>query len=172
MKSSGNAKKTAFCAVFAAAIVAILTVGSLIDVLDFSLALIAGTVVMIVDLEFSEGYAWSVFTVSALLSFLLPVRSAPLFYTLFFGWYPLFRKHIRNLSRFLRILIKAVLLNALTTAMLFASVYLFGAEREPLWMILVTFLLANLVMLLYDPALDRLSAFYLFHLRDRLGFHR
>ena len=86
---------------FAALVVAILAVGSLIDVLDLTLALFAGVLVMIVDVEFSEGCAWSVFAVSAPLSFLLPVRTAPLLFVLFFGWYPLFRKHIRKLPRWL-----------------------------------------------------------------------
>ena len=122
MKKSGKAKKTAFCAMFAALAVAILAVGSLIDVLDLSLALLAGVVIMIVDLEFSESYAWSAFAVSALLSFLLPVRTASFLYALFFGWYPLFRKHIRTLSRWLRILIKIVLFTLLCAIALFASV--------------------------------------------------
>ncbi|MBQ3865460.1 MAG: hypothetical protein II776_01060 [Clostridia bacterium] len=170
MKKESPAKKISLCAVLAATVVAILAVGSLVDVLDISLALVAGAVVMAVDLEFSEGAAWSVFAVSAALSFLLPGKSAVVLYALFFGWYPLFRKHLTRLPKWLAFLLKLLTFDLLMGAYLFLSLRFFGAESGPVWMLALTAVLANLLFLLYDPALDRLAAVYVLRIRPRLGF--
>lgn len=168
MKRPSPARRIALCAVLSALCVAILAVGSLIDVLDFSLALLAGMVVLVAQTEFSRGYGWFVFAVSATLSFLLPVKTPALLFTLFFGWYPLVRFRLVPLKKWLRILIKIVLFNALVALFVFASVFLLGAEREPWWLTALTFVLVNLVFALYEPSLDRVTRFYVLHLQDRL----
>ena len=172
MKSSSAAKKTALCAMLAALSVAILAIGTLVEVLDISLAVIAGAAVMLADLEFSEKHGWSVFAVTALLSFLLPNKSPSLLYALFFGWYPLFRRHLASWKKWLRILVKFVLFNALIAAYLSLSLLLIGPLQTPFWMLILTILAANAMFCLYDPALDRLTALYVLRFRDRLGFHR
>lgn len=170
MRRNGNARKVAFCAMLSALVVAILAVGSVIGVLDLSLSLIAGAVVLLADLEFSAGYGWSVFAVSGVLSFLLPVKTPAFLFVLFFGWYPLFRKAIFRVKKPVRILIKVTLFEVLTAIYLFVSMHFLGAAEQPFWMTLLIALSANLMFGLYEPALDRVIRFYEDRLRGKLFF--
>lgn len=170
MRDPSNVKKISICAMVAALCVAVMALGSLIDVLDASLSLIAGVLVLIVDLEFTGAYSWSVFLVAAPLSFLLPLKSPAILFAGFFGWYPLVRKALDRLAKPLKWLVKLVFFNLLFALYLSLSILFFGVEEGPGWLLAVTAVLGELFFILYDLALNRFIFLYFMRFRHRLGF--
>lgn len=170
MRDGSGAKKISICALMAALCVAVLALGSLVDVLDASLAMIAGVLVWIVDVEFSSAYAGSVFATAAVLAFLLPMKSPAVLFAGFFGWYPTARKCLDRFPKALQWLVKLLLFNVLMALYLYLSVRLFGVESGPVWLWGVTVALGETLFVLYDLALNRFLFLYFLRFRDRLGF--
>ncbi len=83
------------CALCASLSVVIMGIGAAIEVADLTSALLSSLLVWMVQIEFGTKYALSVYTISALLAFLLlPVPFPAFYYTLLFGWYPPFKQQI------------------------------------------------------------------------------
>ena len=162
-------KKIAVGAVFCALCIAILSLGSVVETLDLSLAVLAGMIVMIIDTEFAWRVAVCVYLVSGLLALLLPLKTPALFFLAFFGWYPVAKKKIELFKPFVARLVKEILFNVFVVLFLFVSAYVTGT-KEAFWIYAGVFVLANAVFILYDILTDRLLLFYIMKIRKRLGF--
>ena len=90
----------------AALCVVILFLGSIVESLDISLAILAGLVVMIVSTEYADRVGFFVFATASVISLMLPVKSAGILFLAFFGWYPLVQKWIQMLKPFFCLVIK------------------------------------------------------------------
>lgn len=153
----------------AAMCVGILSLASLLDVLDVSLAVLAGLVVCVCSVEFGDKFAWAVYLVAGLLSLLLPQKGAGVFFLLFGGWYPIMQKKFLSLKPALSWMLRLFVFNLILFLFLFISAKLLGGEALG-WIYLPLIVLANFCFVLYDILLGRVIVYYIVRLRGRLRF--
>ena len=155
--------------------VILLSIGALLQVLDLSMAALASLTVVFGVIELRGKYPYLIYAVTAVLSMLLvPVKTAPLVYLLFAGYYPILKALLeRYLPRAASLLAKVLIFNLALFLAAFLSVKLFMTELPAEWLARwwLLFLLTP-VFLLYDLALTRLITAYLFKWRARLRFLR
>lgn len=151
--------------------VVLLALGSLIDVIDLTTAVIASLLCTYAVIELGGAYPWGIWAVTSLVAFLLlPIKTPALFYALFFGFYPMLKMKAEKRNRVLEWGIKlctfhlSAILLALFANLFFPSL-LEGLEH--LWMILLLYAVALLAFILYDICLTRLITLYLVRLRTR-----
>lgn len=168
MKST---KKLTLTALLAALSTVLLTLGSLIEVLDLSMAAIVSCVVIFLRVELGGGYPylfWGVTTAASLL--LVPSSSAALLFALI-GLYPLAKAVLERRRPVIewscKLLLAAV---ALTAFVLIAKFVLFLPDAILTGWLLPAFLAIALVaFVLYDIALSRLLIFYGLRIRPRIS---
>ena len=158
-------KKTALAGLFSALSVVILLLGSIIDVLDMSVAAIASFIVALILIELKGKYPWLVYAVVSVLStILLPNKFGVLLYVCFFGWYPMLKfvldSKLKNAA--LRALCKFAAFALGTASMLLLYVKLFSGVifEEGQNLIALTVILSVLAFFVYDLALGRLLLLY------------
>lgn len=152
-----------------------IALGSLLDVMDLSAAVLAALVVLFCVLEMGYGYAAMVYlTVSVLSVILLPNKSAALLFALLFGYMPIVKFWFeRKLGR-LSVIPKLIIYN-----LLFGAVVTFGAELtgftvENAWSVppaaiyALYFVLANILFAVCDLLFARMARFYFFRIRERI----
>ena len=155
--------------------VVLLYIGSLVEALDLSAAVLASLACIIAVIEYGKGAPWAVYGVTSVLSLiLLPVKTPAAFYAIFFGFYPILKEKIERRPRLLQWVIKEVIFNVSLVIMGFA-VYFLSTTGDNLLLespliIAATVVMAELAFVLYDIALTRLISFYIIKLRNRLKF--
>ena len=155
--------------------VVLLYIGSLVEALDLSAAVLASLACIIAVIEYGKGAPWAVYGVTSVLSLiLLPVKTPAAFYAIFFGFYPILKEKIERRPRLLQWVIKEVIFNVSLVIMGFA-VYFLSTTGDNLLLespliIAATVVMAELAFVLYDIALTRLISFYIIKLRNRLNF--
>jgi len=157
------------CSLMAALCVVIMSLGSLVESLDFSLAVLAGLVVMILSSEYGDPAAFAVYLVSGLLALILPLKTTAIFFLIFFGWYPIMQKKINMLKPLLARVVKFLIFNTAMGLLLFVSAFVTGTTDTPV-IYGITAILANFCFVLYDTLLDRFLIWYILKLRNRLKF--
>ncbi len=168
-------RRLTVAATLAALGVVLLALGSLVEVLDLSMAAIASLAVTFAVIELGGKYPFLVYLVTALLAILLlPIKTPALFYACFAGYYPIlkalfeghFSRPVSWLFKLLTFWVATVLTLVLGVKLLFplgiAWQWWYAALSVPL----------SLVFWIYDLALTRLITFYLLRLRGRFGFLR
>ncbi len=173
MKSS---MKLAFSGVMAALSVVVLFLTGVAPMATVALPALAGCLLIPVVAEAGLSWGFGVYGATAVLGvFLVPDREAFLIYVLFFGYYPaLFAMLGRIRNRVLRYAAKLGLFNAAAVGEVLLSVYVLGIPFESFGMLgpvgpVLLLLLANVVFVVYDFALDGLIAQYFRRLHPRLG---
>jgi hypothetical protein len=162
-------KTLTVASLMAALCVVILSLGSLIESLDLSLAIFAGLVILILSAEYGDRVALTVFCVVSLLSFLLPQKSAGLFFLALSGWYPVAQKKIQMLKPFLCRIVKFSLFNFVLVLLMLLSFFVTGIP-ESKWVYGTLAVLGNLCFYCYDLLLDRILLWYWMKLRPHLRF--
>lgn len=157
------------CSLMAAMCVAILSIGSLFESLDITLAIFAGLVVLVIATEYGDRAGFSVYAVAGILALLLPVKSPAVLFLALGGWYPIVQKKINMLRPFYAFVVKALILNAVLAALLLLSALVTGIV-DATWVYAVLFVIGNLCFYLYDILLDRVMLWYILKLRKRLKF--
>lgn len=153
----------------AAMCVAILSIGSLFESLDITLAIFAGLVVLVIATEYGDRAGFSVYAVAGILALLLPVKSPAVLFLALGGWYPIVQKKINMLRPFYAFVVKVLILNAVLAALLLLSALVTGIV-DATWVYAVLFVIGNLCFYLYDILLDRVMLWYILKLRKRLKF--
>ena len=153
----------------AAMCVAILSVGSIVESLDVTLAILAGLVVLIISTEYGERWGIAVYAVAGILSLLLPIKSASVMFLALGGWYPIAQKKINMLKPLFALLLKFLIFNVVLAALLLVSAFVMGVEDAP-WIYATLFIVGNFCFYLYDTLLDRFMIWYILKLRRRLKF--
>ena len=149
----------------------LLAVGALFQVLDLSMAVLASLVVIFAVIELGGKYPYLIYAVTSVLSMLLvPVKTAPLAYVCFAGFYPIVKAALeRRLHGGRCLLAKLAVFNVCFALIALALIKLFTALSPALWMLWLI-PLANFVFLLYDLALTKLITAYLMRWRQRFTF--
>lgn len=159
-------------AVFSALGVVLLALGSLLQVLDLTMAVLASFLVILAVIELRGRYPYLIYAVTAVLGLLLcPVKTAPVVYLCFAGYYPIIKARLEaKLPRVLCWIIKIVIFNAGLALALFLSVKIFTVLVVPaVWYYFLLPLLTG-VFILYDIALTRVITAYVLRWRQRFTF--
>ena len=176
-EKSLRTKRVAVSGMMVALGVIILYLGSLIEVLDISMAAIASLLCIIAVIEYGRIYAVMVFGATALISMLLlPSKFPPALYTLLIGYYPILKEIIERIGKkgfnkgasVIHWIIKIVFFNVALIAFALVAIYLLALPESAKWMQITMILLANATFVIYDVALTRLISTYIFRLRSRL----
>jgi len=160
-------------AMLAALGVIILMLGSLIDVLDVSVAVLASLLTVYAVIEMGGAYPWLIWLVTSVLSMvLLPQKTPALFYACFAGFYPIIKEKLEKLKRPIALLLKIVVFHLCLGALL-VMMRLFLPDLLDMegarWLPAVLYAMCFGCFLLYDFALTQLITYYLVKLRKRFG---
>ena len=171
-----NSMKLALSGVMAALSTVVLFLTGAAPMATVALPALAGCLLIPVVAEAGLSWGFGVYGVTAVLSFFLAAdREAFLIYLLFFGYYPaLFALLGRIRNRVARYAAKLALFNAAAVGETLLSVYVLGIPFESLTILgpagpVVLLVLANVVFVVYDLALEGLIVQYLQRLHPRLG---
>ena len=171
-RSFNKTRVLALCSLFSALGVIILYMGSLIEVIDLSMAVVASLLVIIAVIEMGGVYPWLIYAVTSVLSFLLlPNKFVVLVYAAFAGFYPILKSKIERVKGIVCLLIKLGVFNLCLLAMWSVS-KLFLAEFETVYPLALIAVVLNFVFVLYDFALTRLITAYLYVWRKKLKIDR
>jgi hypothetical protein len=160
---------------FSALSVVLLYFGSLFELLDISMAVIASLACVIAVIEYGKSAPWAIYAVTSVLSvILLPDKTPAAFYAIFFGFYPILKEKFEKRPKVLSWLLKEVTFNICLVVMAVAVYFISTTGDNSLLknpiMLATTALLAEVVFVLYDIALTRLISFYIIKLRHRFKF--
>ena len=163
-------RRLAVSALLAALGVVLLLLGSLVEVLDLSMAAIASLLAVFAVIEIGGRYPMLIYAVTSVLSLLLlPVKTAALIYFVFAGYYPILKAVLEGrLAKPLAWVLKTVIFCAAVALGLLAAEKVFLMDLSWLfanWWFLLCLLP---VFVLYDVALTRLISAYLNKWRARL----
>lgn len=171
MKNTG---KITFSAIMSAlAVVIMLT--SYFPYLTYAIPAISGLCVMVVLIE--TDYKWAVFTYisSAVLVFMFAEMESKFLYVFLFGYYPILKSLIEKINKqifewILKIIIFniSILLVYGVFSKLFAlSLDDFGALKQ--YGVAILLLLSNIVFIVYDIAVSRMSMVYINMLHPKIN---
>jgi len=161
------------CAILSALCVVILYLGSFVEVLDLSIAVIASFPVIILVIERGRGYPWMIYGVTSLLSLLLlPNKFPALVYAAFSGFYPILKEKIEKMPmRFLRLVIKLAVFN-ISLGLMVAVSRLLVVDLDMGMVLWTTIVILNGTFLFYDYALTVLITAYLRVWRKKLRIEK
>ena len=168
---SERTKRVAVCAMLGALGVVSLYLGSMIEVIDISMAVIASLFAVIAVIEYGAGAGWSIYAITSVLSaVLLPNKFPALMYILFFGFYPIIKEKIERLmSKAAQWAIKEIIFNVCLVALMIVGNYVLMIDMRAWFaMEVIFFALANATFVIYDIALTRLISLYIFRIRKKL----
>lgn len=171
MTGKEKTKRLTVSAMLSALGVVLLWLGSMLEVLDISMAVIASLFCVFAVIEYGGSAPWMVFGVTSVLSaLLLPSKAPAAMYILFFGYYPIIKEKLERRPRITAWLLKEAIFNVALALMLVLSHLLLFPGVVMGDMLLYYFglaLIAEVVFPIYDLALTRLITLYLFRLRKR-----
>ena len=170
MSNQTNTKRLTVCAMLAALGVVLLWIGSILEVAEISMAVIASLLCVVAVIEYGGVAPWLVFAATGALGLiLLPNKGIAVTYLLFFGYYPIIKEKIERRTRGGRWVLKELIFHVALIALAAVWKWLLMPTAEmPSTILLVAFLvLCEVVFVLYDVALTRLISFYMFRLRQR-----
>ena len=171
MRKNGVSKQTrriSACGILSALGVICLSVGSLIEVMDLSMIMIASFLIAFAVIEMGKRWAWLIWGVTALLSLLLlPNKLAALLY-LMGGMYPIVKSTLERLRPLLSWAGKLVAFNGVQILFLLIARELFGMTGLDFSLSWGVLLFNNVLFILFDIVLTVFITFYLVKLRRRL----
>lgn len=152
--------------------VVILGLGSVIEVLDITVAVIASLLIVYAVIEIGGVYPWLIWIVTSIIALvLLPMKTPVLFYAFLAGYYPILKEKIeRRMARLpawgIKFGVLAVALGVIWGVIQLLTLDLL--ENEGGWiMMVVTLVLSVFAFVLYDICLTRLITLYFVKLQKR-----
>lgn len=158
-------KKIALAGLLTALSVVILSIGSVIETLDMTVAAIASFVIMLAVIELGSYFPTLIYVASSLLAILLlPNKYGALIYCLFYGFYPMIKPRLENKirSRWLLFFAKLAIFAVTQAAveLLWIFVFASGAVKSSLGIIALTVALSLVTFVIFDFALSFLTVAY------------
>lgn len=171
MKKNGI-KKTALASLLSALACTFLILGAFFEMLDLTVAALASVCVILAYVEMGTKYALAVYAVTGVLSMILVPSSAAIYFSLFLGFYPVFKIWAEKRKKLTAYIMKFLIFNGCITAIIFAFKYILGLEEANVWLIVLLYAAFNVFCFIYDLALSRLIMAYIYKFRKKLGFDR
>lgn len=166
-----NSKKITFSAIMAALATVIMLV-SYFPYLTFAVPAVSGLCIMVVVIEINKMWALLSYFSASFLTFLFAEKESMLMFVFFFGYYPIVKSLIEKLRKpVIEWALKLVLFNGAVISLYFAfaNIFLFenmGAFADYAELILLA--MGNIVFVLYDIAISRVSWLYFDKLHHRI----
>ena len=173
LNSRDRTRRVAVCAMLSALGVVMLYLGSMIEVVDISMAVIASLLCVFAVIEYGGAYPWLVFAVTSVISMLmLPNKTPAAMYVVFFGFYPILKEKLERKPKVISWIFKELIFNAALALMIVLVLFVFtmGEIKVETYLVVLLAVLAELMFVLYDIALTRLISLYLFRLRKSFIF--
>ena len=152
--------------------VIILGLGSVIEVLDITVAVLASLLTVYAVIEIGGIYPWLIWIVTSIIALLLlPLKTPVLFYAFLTGFYPILKQKIeRRMARLPAWALKIGVL-VVSVGIMWVIMWLFAPallETSGGWiMIAATLALGVFAFVLYDFCLTRLITVYFVRLQKR-----
>ena len=167
-------KQTKFLTVSAMLIalgVVFLALGSVVEVMDISVAVIASLLCSYAVIELGGAYPWFIWLGTSILGLIFsPLKTAALFYALSFGFYPILKEKFETQKSWLSYLLKIITFHAALGAIVLV-LSLFLPDQLDMgglwWMPVVLYFGSLIVFLIYDYTLTKLITLYLYRWRKR-----
>jgi len=158
----------------AALCVVFLFLGSVITVLDLSFAAMSSIVIVLAVIELGGSYPWLIWAVVSILSLLLlPDKFGAVTFLVFAGYYPIIKKHIEGLhSLVIQWILKLIVFNAAITLIIAVSVFILKLPTDEIGFGIIVYGLCNITFIIFDIALTKLIALYLFRFRNKFKFFK
>lgn len=167
MPAVNKSSKIALSGICGSLSIVIMMISSAIPIASLALPAIAGCVLIPVIAFAGEKYAYMVYAVVSVLSFLLVAdREAMLIYILFFGYYPVLYSSLCKIkNKVISLLTKLVIFNFSAVCDYLIVTFIFGIPTETIeilgeFTLIVMLIIANIAFLLYDNALIGLGIIY------------
>lgn len=174
-----NTRELVLSAILCAFSVLLIFLGSVIEVMDLTAAMLASILTAVVLIEAGKSWPWLTYAVVSVLSFLLIPNKLPAIIFVLTGYYPIIKQRLERLNALFSWILKLLVFNVLMTAFIFiCSSFFPGVDLLLIPSIsrganiAVGYALGNAVFVLYDFALSKLITYYIFVLRDRLRIGR
>lgn len=162
-------QKLATSAILCSASVVILYIGAFFNIMDLSIAALAGYIIVWSVIEMNLKTACMIYAVTSILAFLLtPQKFVAVVYLLFFGIYPLFKSLFERLHYIVAWVLKLSFFNTGLLLIVTACVYLLKLPDTGMGFDIALFALGNLAFILYDIATSKLITLYFIKIRSRL----
>ena len=175
MRNSKVAYKVALCGMISALSLVLMMLTTLIPVGTYALPIISGILLVAILIEFNTKWAFAVYFVVSVLSFLLSGdKEAALYFVMFFGYYPILKNVFERIkSKVLQWILKYALFNAGMISSFYIVTFLLGIPVESFlifgYKLPIIFLLAgNLLFYFYDKCVAIMVMNYIFNLRGKL----
>ncbi len=168
-----STRKLTAAAMCVAVGVVLLTLGSLVEVLDISMAVIASLGVVFGVIELRGKYPYLIYAATSVLSLVLPLanKTPALLYVCFAGFYPILKSVFEgHFSRMVAWVLKTAvfLVGGAIDIFLMLKFFFVGELTYQSWYpVLVLPLIV--IFVLYDVAMTRLITAYMLRWRQRLG---
>ena len=181
LKNQNNTKKIVFSAILSSLGVIFLALGSLIEVLDLSMAAAAGLLIVAAVIELGSGYSAMIYFAVSILSVLtLPNKLPAVFFIFFGGSYPIFKYHFERFHPVLAWVFKFSMINIFFAFMIISVNFLVGrgilANSGDIYFSfvfgnfkIIVFAVANFMFLLYDIAMTKIINLYIVKIRKIIG---
>ena len=149
--------------------VVFLYIGSIVQVMDITMAVVASLCCAFAVIEYGGSYPWLIYAVTSVASLIvLPQKEAAVIYILFFGFYPILKKTLEKRRKLTAWILKELIFNVSLAVMLILSSLLLTADSaEPLPVFLLFVIIAEITFPIYDIALTRLITIYVYRLRKK-----
>lgn len=141
----------------------------------YAIPAFAGLFIMVVVIEINKKWALMAYIVSAVLIFLLADPESRFLYVFFFGYYPIVKALIEKMQKpILEWPIKFLIFNTSVLSVYLIVASLFGFSMENDFDVLgkygayILLALGNVVFVVYDIAVSRMSMFYLYVVHPKL----
>ena len=168
--------KVSLGGVVAALSLVLMLLTSIIPFGTYAFPAFAGILLVLLVFNLGYAYAFAVYFVTAVLSFLLVTdKEAALYYALFLGFYPILKGVIERIpSKPVQYIVKLALFNVCMIAAFYIGISLLSIPKESFnlfgvylpWVFLI---LGNIVFIIYDLCITRLVTLYLLKWHDRLN---
>ena len=166
-----NTKKITVSSILVALGAVVMAIGSLFEVLDLSVCVLASLIVVFIYIEIGSPYTWLVWLCTSLVTFLVfPGKPIWLNYFILFGIYPILKAYIEKLPRPLWLPIKLVYINCVIWIMFFLMEVIFLTplfEAEYFWLRAVLYAFANVAFVAYDMFLAVAARIYFGKFRQK-----
>ena len=168
--------KAAFGGIISALSVIIMLITYLSPMLVYTAPPFAGLLLIIIVNELNKKWAFGTYVSVSLLSlFLIADKESAVFYTFFFGYYPvlhiIFEEKIRN--RLLKIILKLIIFNTSVFAAVMVCQYIFNISYDDFndlgkYSYIIFILLINILLLFYDILLKKMQILYKIKFRPKI----
>ena len=168
-----NTSKITFSALMAALATAVMLL-SYLPYLIYAIPAIAGLFIMIVTIELNKKWAFMAYAVSAILVFLIADFESRFLYVFFFGYYPIMKALIEQINKAViewPIKIAVFNLSVLAVYVIFSKFFAFSVDEFGefgKYSAYILLALGNIVFVLYDIAVSRVSMAYMSILHSKI----